>query len=323
MKRAVLVGIDRYDERTSLSGCCNDVTALGRRLSSHEDGLLNFECRTYCAGAERITRLRLSELVDQALDPGAEAALFYFAGHADSSDSDVLLAGQESHTELDGLAVSEILARARRSTLGEIILILDCCHAGAAGRVPQLGGDAALLRSGVSVLSACRADQRACEDESRRRSRSSRGLFSTHLCDALDGGAADVLGKVDVAGVYAYVSECFGAFDQRPTFLTNAIRPAKLRRCLPAVSLTDLRRLPRIFESADAHLPLSPAHEPTVEPSDPAKEEEFRMLQEYRAARLLSPVGADHMYGAAVDGRSCRLTALGRHYWRMAAAARL
>src|SRR5947209_14326513 len=37
-------------------------------------------------------------------------------------------------------------------------------------------------------------------------------------CGALDGGAADVLGKVTVASVYAYLSETFGPWDQRPTF---------------------------------------------------------------------------------------------------------
>jgi hypothetical protein len=40
-------------------------------------------------------------------------------------------------------------------------------------------------------------------------------------------------------------------------------------------------------------------------------------------ARLVEPVGADHLYFAAMQSGACRLTALGRHYWRMADEGRL
>ena len=42
------------------------------------------------------------------------------------------------------------------------------------------------------------------------------------------------------------------------------------------------------------------------------------LLQRCRAAKLVEPVGEDHMYYAAMNSRSCALTPLGRHYWRMA-----
>lgn len=315
MKRAILVGIDRYDTLSPLSSCCNDVAALLPLLQRNENSS-NFQCRDYCTGAERISRIRLSELVDEALAPGAGVALFYYAGHALSRPGDVELAGQESHARGSGLSMADFLSRARESQVPDIILILDCCYAGAAGGVPQIGSDVALIRSGISILSACRADQQAAEDHRR-------GLFSSRLCAALEGGAADVLGNINVASVYAYLSESFGAFDQRPTLLTSTSRSQELRRCAPAIPLDDLRQLPRLFTTAELELPLSPAYEPSEEPRDAEKERDFKILQKCRANKLLAPVGEQHLYFAAVNSKRCRLTPLGRHYWTMAHDGRL
>jgi len=32
---------------------------------------------------------------------------------------------------------------------------------------------------------------------------------------------------------------------------------------------------------------------------------------------LVEPVGAEHMYFAAIESKSCALTAVGRHYWNL------
>ncbi|MCG8454802.1 MAG: caspase family protein [Holophagales bacterium] len=315
MRRAVLIGIDNYDTLGSLSSCCNDVTALRPLLAENIDSP-NFECRCSCGGPERISRIRLSELVDETLAPGADTALFYFAGHALSRPGDVELAGQESHAPGSGFSMAEFFSRARQSTVPEIIIILDCCHAGAAGQVPQLGGGVTLVRAGISLLSACRADEAAVEDQGR-------GLFSSRLCAALEGAAADVLGRVDVARAYAYLSESFGAFSQRPTFLTSTWRVQELRRCAPAVAPKYLRELPRLFHAAEAELALDPGYEPSEEPGDAEKERDFTILQKCRDAKLVKPVGEEHLYFAALHSKSCKLTELGRHYWALAEAGRL
>jgi uncharacterized caspase-like protein len=243
-------------------------------------------------------------------------ALFYFAGHALPRPGDVELASQESQTRGSGFSMADFLSRARESEVSDIIVILDCCYAGAAGRVPQVGGDLALVRTGITILSACRADQEAVEDNGR-------GLFSNRLCAALEGAAADVLGNVNVASVYAYLSESFGAFDQRPTLLTSTSRSQELRRCAPAVPREELQQLPRLFNTATTELPLSPAYEPSKKPKDAEKEQDFKILQKCRDAKLLEPVGEQHLYFAAVKSKRCRLTPLGRHYWTMADEGRL
>jgi hypothetical protein len=307
MNRALLIGIDDYDNYSKLDGCVADVRALEPLLARHDDKKKNFACVAY---RNDVSRRQLKNGVKELLAPGADVALFYFAGHGASQESDVILVTKEGDRSEPGLALSEILAEVVRSKVREVIIILDCCFSGGAGGLPQLGGDVAAIRSGLSLLTASRSDQTAAE-------RDSRGLFSTYLCGALQGGAADVLGKVTVAGVYAYVTECLGSWAQRPMLKANVDRLHVLRNCTPAVSEDKLRRLHALFPRADDPLPLDPSYEPTVEPHDEEHEADFAILQSARAAKLVEPVGAEHMYYAAMNSKACRLTPLGRLYWTM------
>ena len=145
------------------------------------------------------------------------------------------------------------------------------------------------------------------------------GRFSYFLCAALDGGAADVLGNVGVIGAYAYLRESFGAGEQTPTFKCNVAKLHRLRRCYPAVSREEMMRLPDLFDADPAfRMPLNPSYERTAPQPDPVQVEPFGMLQRYRAAKLVEPVDVPHMYDAAMASKSCRLTALGRHYRHLA-----
>ena len=126
-----------------------------------------------------------------------------------------------------------------------------------------------------------------------------------------------------LAGIYAYLSESFGPWDQRPTFKANLDRLHELRLCSPAVPIRELRRLPEFFPQPDQVFALDPSYEPEAEPKHPEHEAIFAILQRCRAAKLVEPVGADHMYFAAMESKGCRLTPLGKHYWRMAGQGRL
>jgi hypothetical protein len=317
MKRALLVGIDTYDSFNDLYGCANDVHALTPLLARHEDDSPNFECRAYASDTRRIDRRDLLEAIDSALAPGADVALLYFAGHGAAVPNDVVLVTQDGVTSDSGVPLSVVLGKIQASKVREVVVILDCCFSGGAGGVPQLGADVAALRHGVTLLCASRGDQTAAETPS------GRGLFSVYLCGALEGGAADVLGKVTVADIYAYLSESFGPWDQRPTFKANLDRLHELRRCAPAVPLADLRRLPEIFGDSTKDLALDPSYEPSEEPRHSEHEAIFAVLQRCRAAKLIEVVGAEHLYFAAMLSKACRLTPLGKHYWRMANQKRL
>src|SRR5215216_4078517 len=264
MKRALLVGIDQYDSFGGLSGCVNDVNALEALLSRNEDNSPNFACQKRTSVTGGVTRDALLGDLNALLGGGAEVALLYFAGHGAGSTADVTLVTRDGTPATPGIAFSEILGKVATSSVREVILILDCCFSGGAGGIPQLASSATTLRDGVSILAASRSDQVAAE--------TGRGLFSRFLAGALEGGAADALGKVTIAGLYAYLDECFGAWDQRPAFKANVDRLHELRRCTPAVPLTELRKICELFPGADHHLPLDPSYEPDAEPRDPEHE---------------------------------------------------
>jgi uncharacterized caspase-like protein len=317
MKRALLVGIDDYDHWDTLSGCVNDVNAIFPLFSRNEDDSPNFNCQTRVSATNRVDRRDLIDAIDAVLNPGADVALLYFAGHGVAAQNDLILVSQDGNSSDPGVTLSSMLGKVQSSRVAEIVIFLDCCFSGAAGGVPQLGSDVASLRHGVSLLSASRGDQTAVETAS------DRGLFSTYLCGALEGGAADVLGKVTIASLYAYLSESFGPWDQRPTFKANVDRLHEIRVCAPAVPLAELRRLPELFSDPFAQLSLDPSYEPDAQPRHPEHEAVFKILQKCRAAKLIEPIGAEHMYFAAMRSTACRLTALGRLYWSIAKQDRL
>ena len=281
-------------------------------LTRHEDRSLNFQCQCLTSDSTQITRANLLGGLDRLFAPGADVALLYFAGHGAQQANDVTLVTQ-NYTQSDpGVNLSEVLGKIEGSSVREIIIILDCCFSGGAGGSPQISGNTALLRHGVSLLTASRNDQTAAETPD------GRGAFSSFLCGALDGGAADVLGKVTLAGVYAYLSESFGAWDQRPMFKAHVDRLHELRHCAPAVPLEELRKLPSLFPTSNYSFPLDSSYEPDAEPPHPENQGVFAILQHCRSAKLVEPVGAEHMYFAAINNQSCCLTPLGKHYRRLA-----
>jgi hypothetical protein len=316
-KRALLVGIDEYDNVGNLFGCVNDVAAAEPLLARNENGSPNFVCRMRTSRTGGVERDALLAELDTLLGGGADVSLLYFAGHGQGSGNDVALVTKDATQGTPGIALSEIMAHVVGSRVPEVILVLDCCFAGAAGGVPQLGIADASLRNGVSILAASRGDQTSSETSA------GRGIFSTYVCGGLEGGAADVLGKVSVAGLYSYLDESFGPWDQRPVFKANIDRLHELRLCRPAVPIEELRLLPQIFPDADHDLPLDISYEPEEEPHVPEHEAVFSILQKCRAAKLVIPVGEEHLYWAAMYSKACRLTPLGQHYWHLASQRRL
>jgi hypothetical protein len=315
MKRAVLVGIDDYQHFPPLRGCVNDVNALLPLLETNVDGGPNFECHAHTSPAEYIGRRQLLEAIDTLVGPGPEVALFYFAGHGMPERNDVVLVTQDGASPDLGVSLSQVLGAVQESEVSEVIIVLDCCFSGNAGSLPQLGKNVAALREGLAILTASRGDQTSRE--------LTRGLFSTNLCAGLAGGAADVLGNVDVASLYAYLSGSFGAFDQRPTLKANVDSLHTLRICSPAVPMPSLRMLPTIFATPETELPLNPTYESSDPSADPKNVETMKILQACRSARLVVPIDTPHLYYAAMESKSCRLTHLGKHYWQMAKQKRL
>ena len=144
------------------------------------------------------------------------------------------------------------------------------------------------------------------------------GVFTSLVVDALEGGAANLLGAVSATAIYAYVEAALGAWDQRPLFKAHVSSVVELRCCTPPITRDVLRRLPKLFPLPAEDLPLSPAYEPQAPGSDAAKVFDFHDLQALNRVHLVVPVKAQHMYDAAMNSKACRLTPSGRYYWRLA-----
>ena len=310
MRRALVVGIDDYAHAATLHGCVNDAEAVSQLLAVNHDGSPNFSVRTLTSTAEQhISRTDLLRAIDELFKQEADMALLYFSGHGTENDLGGYLVTSDASAYAEGVAMSDLMTKANKSKVKQAVVMLDSCHSGALGQVPAIASnDTAMLREGISILTASRATESALET-------GGSGLFTALVCAALEGGAADVLGDVNAAGIYSYVDESLGPWEQRPLFKTHVSRLLPIRRASPPIPVEVVRRLPEWFPTAGAEFALDPGFEPTEEPRDSEKEAVFDCLQKCARARLVQPVGEEHMYYAAMNGKACQLTALGRHYW--------
>jgi uncharacterized caspase-like protein len=315
MRRALLVGIDDY-ESAPLAGCVNDATRLAALLAKHHDGSPNFDVKLLTAPPSQVARTDLRGAVEQLLKQPADVALLYFSGHGTENNLGGFLVTQDAKQYDEGMSLADVLTLANQSPVHEVVILLDSCHSGALGQVPAIENNKAIIRGGVSILTASRSSEVAIEADGM-------GLFTSLVAAALDGGAADVVGRVTVASIYAYVDESLGSWDQRPLFKAHLATLTPLRNAAPATDASILRKLPEWFPQPNSKFDLDPSYEPDAEPANEEHEWIFGCLQKCRAAKLAEPVGEEHMYYAAMKSKSCRLTPLGRHYWRLANEGRI
>ena len=166
LRRALVVGIDNHVSVSNLGGCVNDAQALAPLLARNEDDSPNFEVLTLTAPVDMgfVGRDESLAALDTLFAPGVDMSLLYFAGHGDPGEnaSDVTLVTSDCTAQTPGVSFSEVLKRIN-GCKHEVAVIIDCCFSGAAGSVPAAMTSGAVLRQGVSILTASRADQTAAE----------------------------------------------------------------------------------------------------------------------------------------------------------------
>jgi hypothetical protein len=323
-RKALVVGIDHYTEVPSLHGCVNDARAVRQVLEKHADGSANFAVK-FMAGsgpADLVTRKQLKEQARQLFRDDEDTVLFYFAGHGHVEATGGYLVSSEAGGD-DGLALAELLTYAHASKARNRIIVLDSCHSGIAG-VPSPGLPGSMLTEGLTILTASTEQQYATEANGA-------GLFTSLFVEALNGAGANLVGEVSPGGVYAHIDQSLGPWEQRPVFKTNVKSFVSLRKVQPPVTLAELQRIVEFFPKAGADFALDPSFEPersgnepgTVPPPDDANTARFAVLQKFNRVNLVVPVNAPHMWHAAMQSKSCKLTPLGEHYRRLVERGRI
>ena len=316
MRRALIIGINDY-EWGPLKGCIPDANNMAAVLSKHYDDSPNFSCKVLTSDKTPVTRSRLMKSIDELFKREGDLALLYFSGHGAENNLGGYLVTQDARKYDQGISVNDVISLAIEARhIRQVFIILDCCHSGHLGNLPVIKGETALLRKGMSILTASQHNEYAVE-------RNGQGLFTKTILAGFNGGAADILGNVTAASLYNYSDKLLGPWEQRPTFKSHVTEMTSLRSCNPTLSFPLLRKLAQYFDREDHLFPLDPSFEPQAAPKNTKNEGVFKNLQKFVSAGLVAPVGEEHMYYAALNGRSCQLTPLGKLYWNMAKNQRI
>lgn len=207
----VLAGVDKYQDSAigNLRFCVADVERMENVLVRR----CGYDPRRILA-LRNPTRLQLQEKTREWLVKAArgDTVIVFFSGHGFlDAESQGFLAPADCNRGNLGLTAFRLdnlrdLLRQCRAT--QKVLILDCCHAGAAkGERADASGEelAASLGTaeGLITLASCRKQQQSIEWPER-----GHGLFTYHLSEGLAGAAdRDRDGVVDSDEVFRYVSE--------------------------------------------------------------------------------------------------------------------
>lgn len=323
-RRALIVGINTYQNATQLSAGVPDAEAMGNLLQEHEDGRPNYDCRVLLDRTEKGTPITiglLREACAQLFSDTKDDVLFYFSGHGALTAFGGHLCAFDSDRNNWGLPMLELMGMASASKAREILIVLDCCHSGDIGDLAilrsGLGHDPlTLLRGDMTVIAASQSSQSSFEGEKF-------SVFTALVLDALRGAAADHLGYVTAPSIYAYVERRLGWKDrQRPVYKSHATGAQVIRECASLIDRLKLRRIVELFDDENHRYPLDPEYEPH-DPDGNLPENYNRdkfaiatLFKEYRDAGLLKPSIADEqLFLTARESHTVELTARGREYW--------
>lgn len=324
-RRALLVGIDNYGSPdANLAGCVADATEMATLLEKNEDGSPNYSCRLWTSpskdpSALEITRANLRNEWNRLFLNFNGDILFYFSGHGTPTSQGTFLVTQDYEFNDMGIAMNELLNLANNSSASEVLLILDCCHSGSLGNpanLQHLKDNHTQLREGVTILSASRPSEPSMESNGH-------GVFTSLVLGALDGGAADIQGRVSAASIYAYAEQALGPWDQRPLYKSHANKLSPVRKCNALVPDGILRRIPELFPKVESCYTADESYEKTSSNSRPENVEKYQIFRKYRDAGLLETVDGNDLFYAVTESKPLRLTPLGRKYWMLAKCGRI
>jgi serine/threonine protein kinase len=242
-KLALVIGVNSYPWQP-LDVCVNDANEMMATLSMPEYGFDVFPLFDRDA-----TRKKFLESLNTFFRTPADTYLFYFTGHGLASDLGAFLCPVDIDVEPEGIDLDLITKYLDRvvSPDASVVLILDCCHAGAAklGQwvassqplAPQTLAQTLLrISRGRVLLAACSGDEEAFTVAELGHS-----LFTSFLLRGLLSEAADATGRVTVSSLHDFVAhECKTAAMQTPVFKGEIAGPFVLGSNLPPGVRKDL-----------------------------------------------------------------------------------
>lgn len=188
--------------------------------------------------ASRHFRRSMRELFDSEGE-----LLFYFYGHGCVRAPGLgVLGTSDAQPDDEGVLMSEVSSFAQRSRAKEVVLVFDCCHAGATVAVnsQSLNKEARgfIEQPGRAILAACAEHQQGWEaknDDGRML-----GAFSTLVLDGIRGKARmHGRDRVRASSLGNYVTDEFRSWKQDPICLTHETGE---RSCIITFGATEPRR---------------------------------------------------------------------------------
>lgn len=316
-RKALVVGINHYDHYPPLTGCIKDAKRIGELLKWHGltgDAQPNFHTRLLLSGDypdKKITRTRLRKEVEAFFDfeqGKADVALFYFSGHGYENSLGGYLVTQDARAYEEGFSVNDLLILANNSGIGEIVILLDCCHAGNAGDFPMLRNGVTILRKGLTIMTSSQSDKEALELEGIG------GVFTDVLVKGLQGLSADLLGNVKLHTLFDQAHHMLSFYNQIPTLKCNTENSLVLRLTPPKIRREDLRLLTQFFLNVRHVFRIERMHLGEDETNDEEVKEHLRLFFQHG---LLQSADGD---GLPIEGflkGPLALTVLGQFYWEM------
>ena len=315
-KKALIVGLNNYPEM-ALNWCNNDAIAMKELIETNGDGSPNFDVKMIIGSCPK---KKLHSEIKELFKDDVDIALLYFSGHGTDAEGGYLCTTDYFDDEF-GVRMTDVIELANQSCCKNKVIILDCCNSAKIGEL-SLAENCSVIGEGVTIMAASQKWQTSAEDGEIQH-----GVFTDLLLQGLKGGAADIGGNITPASLYSFVDQSLGAWEQRPVFKTNICQFLPLRIIEAKVPKAILRKLRVYFENSTDYYKLDPSYEYTntfeiehkvLEPYAVSENVKiFKELQLFESVGLVEPVDAEHMYFAAMESKSCKLTPLGLHYWRL------
>jgi hypothetical protein len=303
-RKALLIGNDKYEYARPLSGAVEDMLSMEKVLGKNEDNTTNFFVKPLQNKSNYQIYIEIQQFLNASR--ATRDGLIYFAGHGDLKDDRGYICGTNAQEGNPGVSMRWLIRQVNASPIQNIIIILDCCHAGAIISAPANEHQYAELRQGVSILAATSIRDTAGES-------GGRGVFTAIIEKGLLGAAMDAKGSVTAHDLHKYASESLNPFQQRPVLKISTGSIIQLRQCLTGTDNILLKQLAgeTFFRSKDELISL-----PAEVPQERGPElDRYITLAQFERADLLDIADNKTLVKAIADGDPCGLSLIGQELW--------